>query len=420
MIAFVLRRAVPVALAVVLLACGGPASPGQVGGPARGIAVVGSDYTSSSIAVLDADTGLLAVEGLLHSGSEAPGLSVALSGDVVLPSSTPLPGILVLVDRYPAGVLTVLDPSSDHVWFQAPVAAGFAANPQDVLFWDVEKAYVSRYEPNPDPDAITAERGDDLVVLALDFDGFGAGARRAGRVSFAPLLAELGSADLDARPGRLARAGDRLWVALGHLSRHFDRAGDAIVARVDPRTDTVDDAAVIPGVANCTAVVASDPFHVYAACSGLVQDGRAAQLERSALVVVDAGAAHHPTARVVASAADGRGGPFGFDLQVAGGRWLLAVRWGDLTTGEPDRLVALDLKGPDGVLTEVHVAGTAYGLGGVLADDAHGRVYVGDANPTDPRVYVYRVTDAGFEPETSVVSHPSSGLPPRTIGLYGF
>jgi len=383
-----------------------------VGGPAHGVAVIGCDYASSSLALLEPVAGDLVTEGLLHSGSATPGLSVALSGDVVLPSASPVGDALVLIDRYPAGVLTFLAPTTGEVLGQLPVARGFAANPQDVLAWSPSRAFVSRYEANPDPQAAPGERGDDLLVIDP-------GRREVlGRVDLAPLLASVGSEGVQARPGRLARAGGSLWVALGHLSRRFDVAGDALIGQVDPEAGVALRALVVPGVANCTSIAAVDDEHLVAACCGLVQEGRAAQIARSALLAIDAPTDGPPSARVLRRADATPGGPFGFDLQVAGGRWLLAVRWGDLQAGEPDRLVAQDLQDPDADLVEVHVASGAFGLGGVLADDARRRLYVGDADPVDPRVYVYGVTATGFTAERAILTHPSSGLPPRSLGLY--
>ncbi|MBM4373078.1 MAG: hypothetical protein FJ098_15595 [Deltaproteobacteria bacterium] len=48
-------------------------SPTSLPAGAGGIAVVGSDYLSTSLAILDRATGSLLAEGVLHSGSAAPG-----------------------------------------------------------------------------------------------------------------------------------------------------------------------------------------------------------------------------------------------------------------------------------------------------------------------------------------------------------
>ena len=72
------------------LACSSdtPAASGSAG--PTGLAVVhGSiDYTSSLLSLVDPATATLAYDNCLNSGSLAPQLSQALSGGVVLPSST--------------------------------------------------------------------------------------------------------------------------------------------------------------------------------------------------------------------------------------------------------------------------------------------------------------------------------------------
>jgi hypothetical protein len=63
-------------------------------------------------------------------------------------------------------------------------------------------------------------------------------------------------------------------------------------------------------------------------------------------VAIDLGGAA-PEVRILRHADEQHGrdrrAPYGFDLDVAAGRWLMAARLGDLATGVPDALVAIDL-----------------------------------------------------------------------------
>lgn len=406
------RRHSALLLILLLAACIDDTAGVNGGGGAwqvegAGIAVVGTDYLSTSISILEPGTGALLAEGVIHSGSAAPGLSMALSGDVVVPAApNPLHQLFVL-DRYPNSVVTILDGSTFEVTRQIPVGTGFAANPHDLLWLDPDKVYVTRYEANPSPGRVPFDGGDDLLIVDP------AAGAVVGRVS----LSEATDPGLLARPERMVLAGDRVWVALGHLAPDFKGAGPGRIVAVDPVRDAVEQVLDLPVVENCTGLIhlpAREALIV--ACAGLFDAGRDAQIAASGLVAVDLSpATAAPT--ILRRGVDGPGGAFAFDLTVAAGRWLLAVRFGDLVAGTPDRLVAMDL---DGVLEDVviHEAGSAFGVGGVLADDSGGLVLVGDADPAAPRILRFRVDGGAFTPDGEVDAHPKSGLPPRHLAFY--
>src|ERR1043165_9580425 len=67
--------------------------------PGIGLAVVNSDFASTSISLLDRTTGQVTNGDCINSATRPPGNTLALSGDVVLPSQ-PQPGNLILaLDR---------------------------------------------------------------------------------------------------------------------------------------------------------------------------------------------------------------------------------------------------------------------------------------------------------------------------------
>lgn len=390
----------------------GPRSAGPSGsGEATGIAVLGSDYVSTSLSLLDPATGALSASDVLHSGSAAPGLSVALSGDVGLASSPAPDGVIVLLDRYPSAVLTLVEPADAAVRAQIDLSTGFGANLQDALWVAPDRLWVTRLETNPDPGRQAFDGGDDLLIVTPSTG------RLEGRVDLAPLAARDLDPALQARPTRLCRQGPWVWVALAHLGAGFAAAGPGRVAALDPADGALAWLVDLPEALNCTGLLAEGDDALLVACTGLFAAGAEAQLATSALVRVDT-ATSPPTARVLRRA-DHAGGvaPYGFDLARARG-WLLAVRFGDLAAGRPDRLVAYRADDPHGAEIEVHRAGSAFGLGGVLADDVRGRIYVGDADREHPRVHVLAVDDAGFTPLEALVTHPASGLPPRALAWY--
>ena len=381
--------------------------------PRRGIALLGSDYSSSVLSLLDPSSGQVAAAKVLHSGSAAPGLSVALSGDTVFPSARHPEGLIVLIDRYPGSVLTLFDPLELRVRRQINVSTGFAANPQDLCYLD-DRAYVTRHEANPLPGAEPFDQGDDLLIVDL------VQGTLLGRVDLSGVADE----GLQARPTRLRAHAGRVWVALDHLSDDFARAGPGLVAVIDPSRDAVETVLRNDEVSNCTQLAIADASRMVVACTGLFQAGPAAQLATSGLLLVDA--LPTPRARLVLRAdEDGGDAPFGFELAVAGGQWLLTSRFGDLASGRPDEVQAYGLAAllddDEGSIPErrsVHVASSAYGLGAVLVDEAERRLYVADADPVSPRIYAYRYDGSGFTPEPAFSAVLDGALSPRGLSLY--
>src|SRR5690348_9669579 len=79
----------------------------------HGLAIVQTDYVSTNVALFDLD-GDLKSASFIHSGSSQGELNAALSGDVVFPSAGG-DNELVLIDRYPASVISFVDTRSAKV-----------------------------------------------------------------------------------------------------------------------------------------------------------------------------------------------------------------------------------------------------------------------------------------------------------------
>ncbi|HEX7507282.1 MAG TPA: hypothetical protein VF550_10960, partial [Polyangia bacterium] len=93
----VFSRASVLLACFALANCGGDSNGTNAGSATSGIVVVNSDYSSTSVSILDRDGNLLK-DGCLSTGTGTPGLALALSGDVVLPTQVPLGGPVAIID----------------------------------------------------------------------------------------------------------------------------------------------------------------------------------------------------------------------------------------------------------------------------------------------------------------------------------
>jgi len=107
------------------------------------VVVVTSDYTSTNIVISKLD-GTTESQSFVSSGATKPGLALALSGDVDVPSTAPASKRVVLIDPTaptcsPGWIL-----ASAKVLAQLPVGTGFQANPHDYIEVDAARAFVFR------------------------------------------------------------------------------------------------------------------------------------------------------------------------------------------------------------------------------------------------------------------------------------
>lgn len=386
--------------------------PGTPEEPAAlAIALVSSDYAASAIGVLSRVDGGLFHEAVFDSAREASGLSAALSGDVVLPSAPNPFHWLILIDRYPNAAITVLDWRSFSPLRQFSVGTGFSANPQDLLVLDEHTAYVTRLNPNPHPGREPYDEGDDILIV----DPSNGTIR--GRIAMpAPQTNEAGKR-LYWRPCRLRRVGSYVYASLNHLSDDYLAAGEAALARIDPTTHTLDRILTYPGLANPVGLsydAAKD--ELYVACNGPYFAGNTAQIAQSGLLALSRASSQEPAWRLLRRAdSDPLRRPFGFEIEHFAGL-VIAVRNGDLTAGQGDRLVGVD---PDsGDEQTLYTTSSAYGSGGLLADRFRGLLYLGDADARAPRVVRLKAVGGRFVQDGATESSPVYGLPPRFLRFY--
>ncbi|MEZ4324688.1 MAG: hypothetical protein R3B40_05690 [Polyangiales bacterium] len=248
-------------------------------------AVVSSDYSSTSIAMLDAAGDPLVTEWFTSADALA-GLVAALGGDVSLPTM-PEPGHITVIDRLRVDVLTrVAIPGGELVGqlrtHATGGAAGFSSNPQDYVSVSGTSAWVTRFEQNADPNAVPAERGTDLIEIDPTTM-----TRTGERVDLSSFNTTVDENPVLARPSRMVRLGSYVAVGLGLLSADFGASADGVVVLVDPSAGTFS-SLTLTGLRNCGTLVPvpGDATRAVVACTGHSGTFDAAEVRATAGVVV--------------------------------------------------------------------------------------------------------------------------------------
>lgn len=373
------------------------------------LTVVASDYQSAAVSIVGWD-GVVHAAPFISSGSTEAGLSLALSGDVVAPTARS-DGPVILLDRFPAGVLTLVDAPSAEVTLQLNVQTGFPSNLQDALFVG-DRVFVSRFGHNPNPGQQPFDEGDDVLVIDPT-----AGAITA-RIDLTPAMDGAKTGVLP-RPGRMVKSDDRLFVLLAAISSDFADHDDARVAVIDPQSQAVVGYAALPGGRNCAGLAYDAPSkQLLVSCPGAYDANLDPQPDSSALFVLDA-SGDTPTVTRTIAANDVVGASFGFSVAFAGSGAALIPTFGKKDPADgaqivPDRLVRIDLA--SGSHDELAVTKTApFSFGDVRCEEACGCV-VADA---DARV----LRRFAIEPDRlreldALALDDGTGLPPRYLGAY--
>ena len=373
---------------------------------AVGLAVLHGDpyYTSSLLSLVDPSTGALIHDNCLNSGSAAPGLSQALSGDVVLPSA-PLPGHpLIVIDRGNGNLIWV-NPADCSVTRQISVAQGFLAYPYDVIAVAANKLYVTRYSSNPMP-TTTLDGGGDLLIVDLDQG------QPVARIDLAPYASGAG---LNPNPDRGQVLDGKLYITLNSFNADFSKAGMGRVVVVDPASDTVTGTIDLQGLQNCGPIVPVPgmPKALAVACAGVFKDAN--RLQVSGIALIDTSTTPPTVKTVVTATAFGR--PVSTaDLAVASAGLGLIVVPGDSSGTPADELWRFDFAG--GAPQMVLAGKASFVLGGLVYDPTSQRVFVGDADAKNPSVRVMDVSSGTPVELTPINSDPKKNLLPRSLGLY--
>jgi hypothetical protein len=407
------------ALGLALIACnveplgeptGGVSVIRQPGCPAAAVVVM-TDYISTQIAISALDGETLSASFASTASANVSGLAFPLSGDVVVPSTRPPSGRVVLVDRFGTNVVTFLDPETARVIEQLPVGTGFQSNPQDYLELDERRALVSRWDENPAPGSEPFDAGGDLVVID------------AVRPEITKSISLPRDDGFPPRPTALVLSESDAVVTLERFARDFRSAGDAMLVGVDSRSEDVAWTLVLAGLENCGGLTLSPSAERAAlACTGFIDpDGQSENLEQSALVVLDM-TVRPPSEIRRFSASDIAGEPLQQEVAFFSERGVLVKTQTTLGGGKNNRLLAVDLaSGETRAVAEARPgsdgAGLGVAFGAMLCTPGCGNFcLVADADRGVLRRFA--IANDALEEIPSVRVENVVGLPPRGIGSY--
>jgi hypothetical protein len=379
------------------------AAPATSPPPMTGLAVVNSDFSTTSLSILDT-TGALLHADCVDSATDANGGSTnTISGDVVLPSQPQLGGDVVIIDRGNVA-LTFVDPNACKIVRQVAIP-GLKTNPHDVVMLSSAKAYVTRYDPNLAA-AAPSLAGNDVVALDPTTGAF------LSRIVLDAYASTVAGATILARPDRALLVDGKVIVSLNEIDQGFKTYGEGQLVVLDPATDTVTGALALTGLVNCAGMAYVDAQKtLLVACGGPYAGSTSA----SGIAVVDVSVSPPLLTRVVPSAAfDGRPLSFEWVLPLpptGGGTRAFAVTT-DPNDVQPDALFAFDYVA--GTTSKIATSGpftlgTPAGLPGLLLMPTSTR--------SMPQIDLYDVT-ASPTATTTFTSDPVTGLPPQEISPY--
>ncbi len=372
----------------------------------RGIVAAHSDYQSASISLLDRD-GTVVKDACFNSGTGGPGLLMALSGDVALPSQLSPTSPITVIDRSYAA-LTWIDPVTCAPLRQLAVGTGFKANPHDYVEISTSKAYVTRYAQNAAPTAAAGDfdEGNDLLIVDPTQ------AKITGRIDLAPFA----PTGVLPRADRALLVEGKVFVSLNASNAKFGANATGRLVIVDPTLDQVVGTVDLPGTKNCGAmayVPASKKLLV--ACTG--DYGDAKQADASAVVALNVGT--NPPTVIGKVSASAVGGLIFSNSAVAAldGNSVLGVTMGDFSNTPPDNLWLLPQDGT--APSKVFSSTEAYSLGAVLVDVERSRVFATDGTTlTSASVRVFDRVGGTFQATATIKTNPTQKLPARALAWF--
>lgn len=394
-------------------ASGGEA--GMLAGPTtRGYVVIDTDYQSTNVSLVSNDD-QVASSSFISSSSAKPGLSAALSGDVVLPTLLVPSDEIVLIDRSVA-VLSWVNLETASVRAQLSVATGSKnANPHDYVPYAAHTAYVTRYEPNLDSGKEPFDGGNDVLVIDPSVP------KITGRIDMTPALAGE-PAGFYPRADRAVIAGGKLRVTADGFNADFMKYVDGRIVTIDPDTNAITQTLVFAGMTSCANIAVSpDGRELALGCNGYYFDDPADGFPDSGIIIVSVGDALTETKRLTSKA-------LGIDqvstLEWSGPDTLVVVANGYFASDQTtvlahDRVHSVNVRTGVASAPVFETKTTAFSLGDVRCELSNATCLVTDAE-----------TDGGVLEQLSVASDgtvslarrfevdPTIGLPPRNLGRY--
>lgn len=392
-------------LLISVAGCGGGTPALVRGGPTTGLAVLNTDYSTTSLSLLDVTGALVRADCVNSATGAVGGATKTISGDAVLPSQPQPGGNVVIIDRGNTA-LTFVDPTTCTIVRQIPVP-GIKTNPHDVVLLGEQKAYVTRYDPNraaTDPNLA----GNDIAVVDPTTGAL------TGRIDLDAYASTAAGATILARPDRVLVAGGQVIVSLNEIDQTFKVYGEGKLVVVDPTTDTVTAAVALPGLANCEGMTYLEEQQTLLVACGGPFAGSTAQ---SGVAIVDLSVSPPVVTRTIPSAAfDGR--PLGMEWILAlpapaGGTRTFAVT-NDPNDVQPDVLFEFDVAA--GTSSPVATSGP-YTFGRPAGASSPGVLVMPNATRSTPRIDLYDVS-ASPATATTFTSDPVTGLPPIEVAPY--
>jgi hypothetical protein len=369
-------------------------------------------YQSSQIALTALDGAVLSASFVSTASAQTDGLAFALSGDTALPTTAPNSGRIVIIDRYGTNVITWLNVADAKAQAQLPVGTGFESNPQDYLELDDHRALVSRWGINGNPNQQPFDSGSDALVIDTLVP------------KIVSSIALPSHDNLPPRPTSFTWVGTSVAVILQRMSEDFSTYGDGEIVRIDPNSLQIVQDLTLAGVSNCGRLVPlPDQSGFGLACTGpLDGNGSAADVSRSALVLLDVDSSGQLVERSRINAADLTNEPLQADCDFASASLALVKTQTPLGGSTNNRLIAVDLSSKaTEVLAEAHPGadGTGQGItyGSLLcAPGCSSLCLLADAD-----VGVIRRFDTTARPFTEkppINVTPSIGLLPRQLSHF--
>jgi len=347
--------------------------PGSLTPPVHGYFafVTTTDYQTGSASIVTGDT-------LLHATNNV----ASVHSDALARSYN---GFIYVLNRQGADNVQVIDPL-DGFHTRKQFTVGNGADPEDIVFQNVNRAFVSRYN-------------EDQMWIVNPNTG-----QRSGLIDFSWL------ADADNVPemAHMVKVNNRVFVAIQRLDRNtpfFDPTGTSYLAVFDPTTEQFVDADNSTPGKQAIKLTGSNPFGelVFNAASGQVWVP-----EAGFLGIKDGGLETINPNTLAKSGILINENTFGGDVTdvvaIDANRGAAIINDSNFNT----LLVGFDLTTPT-------VIDTIYAPGSFALQDAElsrdGRIFVSDRTPVAPGIRVFRASD-----HTQITTTPIDvGLPPADI-----
>lgn len=377
--------------------------------PIRGYVVVNSDYSSSTVSVLDAEGDVLS-NAVITAGAAGAGLSQPLSSDLVLPTSVIEGDELVLIDRENS-VITWVDLESADVTGQLNVGpGGFVANPYDYVPYADDKAFVTRFASNGDPGQADFDEGGDVLIIDPSEREI------VGRIDLTVTFDEDESA-IQPRPDTALVSGGTLYVMAVGIDADFAVYGAPRLISINPETDEITDVLVIDGMRNCGELRLSPDEQLMAiGCLGDWTDPMAT----SGIALLDLSGSV-PTLVETFGADDLAELPVSA-VEFATNDLLMFRVTGsfdeDFNPVSGDQLHWLNVESGDWSESPVIETVAPYNLGELRCAQVEETCLVADAETEYGVVHLFEIEDGEVDVASQIRIDDGVGLPPRYVGKF--